>query len=127
MDILDIDDLKIIFKIVKDDPEKEQFWVRFCRENSPSPIDSFPTYLIDYTHLDFSSPEKLFHSITMNGFRIVKEQLSNEPVLDENKSNCVMTTTNLSDYIDKVVAINCNDFLTVEKKVVFNWYEEISL
>jgi hypothetical protein len=127
MDILDIDNLKIIFKIEKDDPEKEQFWIKFCRQNSPLPIDSFPTYLIDYAHLDFTNPEKLFHSITIVGFRIVKDQLLNEPVLDENKENSIMTTTKLSDYVGKIVSIDCNSFLTVDKKVVFNWYEEIQL
>ena len=83
----DIDNLEIIFKIVDNEPDEEQFYIKFCRKNTHLPIDSYPTLLLDYGHLDFTSPEKLIHSIYLVGRYVVKEQLEQEPVLDENQQN----------------------------------------
>ena len=122
----DIDNLEIIFKIVEDRPDEEQFYIKFCRKNTHLPIDAYPTMLLDYGHLDFTSPEKLIHSIYLVGRFVVKEQLEQEPVLDENQSEFV-NSIDLSDYVGKVVSINCDEQMSVWTRGVYELWDEIEL
>ena len=79
--IANVPNLRIVFKIIEDVPENEQFIVKFCRQNGPIPIDEVNAVAIDYGFLDFSSPDKLFASISKVGLYIVENQLRNEPIL----------------------------------------------
>ena len=126
MKVEDIDNLEIIFKIVENKPDEEQFYIKFCRKNTHLPIDSYPTLLVDYGHLDFTSPEKLIHSIYLVGRFVVKEQLEQEPVLDENQSELV-NSTDLSDYVGKVVSINSDEQMSVWTRGVYELWDEIEL
>jgi len=107
-----IPSFRIIFKIIKDIPENEQVIVKYCRQNGPYSIDEIDPVAVDYGFLDFSSPKKLFSSISKVGMFIVEHQLRNEPILPENAASCVMETTNLNDYIDKIVSIDYDEFIS---------------
>ena len=122
----DIDNLEIIFKIVEDRPDEEQIYIKFCRKNTHLPIDSYPTLLVDYGHLDFTSPEKLIHSIYIVGRFVVKEQLEQEPVLDENQPELV-NSTDLSDYVGKVVSMNCDEQMSLWTRKVYELWDEIEV
>lgn len=120
-----IPDLKFIFKIVQNIPEKEQVIIKFCRQNGPTPIDDIPAVAIDYGLLDFASPDRLFHSLSNVGMHIVENQLRNEPVLNENNILSTMETTDLNDYVDKVVGIDYDQFFVDISK--YDYIEKINL
>ena len=48
--------MKIIFKIIEYLPETEQIVVKFCRENSPKPIDEYNAGAIGTGSIDNSDP-----------------------------------------------------------------------
>lgn len=120
-----IPDLKFIFKIVQNIPEKEQVIIKFCRQNGPTPIDEIPPVAIDYGMLDFSTPDKLFFSLSNVGMHIVENQLRNEPVMKENNISCTMETTDLNDYVNEVVGIDYDQFFVDVQK--YEYIEKVNL
>ena len=94
----------ILFKVISNDPINKSMVVKFCRENAPKAIDSYKSYNISYYNLDFTSPEALVESIKTTGTSIIIEQLNDEPILNENKSDDIIESVDLEDYIGKIVS-----------------------
>ena len=116
----------ILFKVISNDPINKSMVVKFCRENAPKAIDNYKSYNISYYNLDFTSPEKLIHSIYLVGRYVVKEQLEQEPVLDENQSESI-NSVDLSDYVGKVVSMNCDEQMSAWSRGVYELWDEITL
>ena len=94
----------ILFKVISNDPINESMVVKFCRENAPKVIDEYRSYNISYYNLDFTSPEALVESIKTTGISIIIEQLNDEPILNENKSDEIIDSVDLEDYVGKIVS-----------------------
>lgn len=98
--------LNLIFKVISNNKEKEQLVVKFCRQNSRDPIDSYEAYALDYLHLDFNTPEKLAASIITCLTHHIEEQVRNEPTPEENTNVEKVDSTDLDDYIGKIIAVD---------------------
>ena len=94
----------ILFKVISNDSINKSMVVKFCRENAPKAIDEYRSYNISYYNLDFTSPEALVESIKTTGTSIIIEQLNDEPILNENKSDEIIDSVDLEDYIGKIVS-----------------------
>ena len=94
----------ILFKVISNDPINKSIVVKFCRENAQKPIDEYRSYNISYYNLDFTSREALVESIKTTGISIIIEQLNDEPILNENKSDEIIESVDLEDYIGKIVS-----------------------
>lgn len=93
----------ILFKVISNDPINKSIVVRFCRENAQKPIDEYRAYNISYRNIDFSSPKAFEDSLRSTGNPIVMKQLINEPIIEENKGVPEILSTDINDYIGKVV------------------------
>ena len=77
--------------------------VRFCRENAQKPIDEYRAYNISYRNIDFSSPKAFEDSLRSRGNPVVMKQLINEPIIEDNKGVPEILSTDINDYIGKIV------------------------
>lgn len=93
----------ILFKVISNDPINKSIVVRFCRENAQKPIDEYRAYNISYRNIDFSSPKAFEDSLRSTGNPIVMKQLINEPIIEENKGVPEILSTDINDYIGKIV------------------------
>ena len=93
----------ILFKVISNDPINESIVVRFCRENAQKPIDEYRAYNISYRNIDFSSPKAFEDSLRSRGNPVIMKQLINEPIIEENKSVSEILSTDINDYIGKIV------------------------
>ena len=104
--------IQILFKVIRNNSERQQMAVKFCRENAPEPIENYRTYNISYRNLDFSSSTSLVESIRSVGKHIVEQQLMNEPILDANKGKEDIDSVDLDDFVGKMVAV---EYLVTEE------------
>lgn len=93
----------ILFKVISNDPINKSIVVRFCRENAQKPIDEYRAYNISYRNIDFSSPKAFEDSLRSRGNPVIMKQLINEPIIEENKSVSEILSTDINDYIGKIV------------------------
>ena len=98
--------------MIRNNSERQQMTVKFCRENAPEPIENYRTYNISYRNLDFSSSTSLVESIRSVGKHIVEQQLMNEPILDANKGKEDIDSVDLDDFVGKMVAV---EYLVTEE------------
>ena len=98
--------------MIRNNSERQQMAVKFCRENAPEPIENYRTYNISYRNLDFSSSTSLVESIRSVGKSIVEQQLMNEPILDANKGKEDIDSVDLDDFVGKMVAV---EYLVTEE------------
>jgi hypothetical protein len=98
--------MNFICKIIQNFPDAQQISVKFCRQNSPKPIDEYPSYSIDYSKLDFTDYESFVHSLMLSGHQIIIDQLVNEPTLPSNLEVVETNSTNISDNLNKIL---CRD------------------
>lgn len=98
--------LNLIFKVISNNKEKQQLVIKFCRQNSPIPIDSYESFALDYLHLDFNTPEKLAASIITCLTYHIEEQIRSEPIPEENSNIETIDSTDLDDYIGKIIAVD---------------------
>ena len=94
----------ILFKVISNDPINESMVVKFCRENAPKAIDEYRSYNISYYNLDFTSADTLIESIKTTGTSIIIQQLNDEPILTQNKSDDIIESVDLEDYVGKIVS-----------------------
>jgi len=104
--------IQILFKVIRNNSERQQMAVKFCRENAPQPIENYRTYNISYRNLDFSSSTSLVESIRSVGKSIVEQQLMNEPILDANKGKEDIDSVDLDDFVGKMVSV---EYLVTEE------------
>ncbi len=93
----------ILFKVISNDPINKSIVVKFCRENAQKPIDEYKSVNISYRNIDFSSPKAFEDSMRSRGNPVVMKQLMNEPALDENKGISEILSTDINDYVGKIV------------------------
>ena len=93
----------ILFKVILNDPINESMVVKFCRENAQKPIDEYKSYNISYRNIDFSSPKAFEDSMRSRGNPIIMKQLLNEPPLEVNKGVPEILSTDINDYVGKIV------------------------
>ena len=93
----------ILFKVISNDPINKSIVVKFCRENAQKPIDEYRSYNISYRNIDFSSPKAFEDSLRSRGNPVIMKQLINEPIIEENKSVSEILSTDINDYIGKIV------------------------
>jgi hypothetical protein len=98
--------MNFICKIVQNLPDDQQIIVKFCRQNSPKPIDEYPSCSIDYSKLDFTDYESFVHSLMLSGHQIIINQFVNEPALPSNLEVVETNSTNISDNLNKIL---CRD------------------
>jgi hypothetical protein len=101
--------MNIIFKIIQHLPETNQIVVKFCRQNAPKPIDEYDAVAVNLEFINLNDPVSLFTSLATYGMGIIENQLRSEPILDENKSNVDLNSTNsinIDDYVDKILEVN---------------------
>ena len=98
--------------MIRNNSERQQMAVKFCRENAPEPIENYRTYNISYRNLDFSSSTSLVESIRSVGKSIVEQQLMNEPILDDNKGKEDIDSVDLDDFVGKMVSV---EYLVTEE------------
>ena len=93
----------ILFKVISNDPVNKSMVVKFCRENAQKSIDEFRSYNISYRNIDFSSPKAFEDSMRSRGGPIIMEQLLKESPLEVNKGVNEILSTDINDYIGKIV------------------------
>lgn len=98
--------MNFICKIVQNLPDDQQIIVKFCRQNSPKPIDEYQSYSIDYSKLDFTDYDSFVHSLMLSGHQVIIKQLINEPALPSNLDVVETNSTNISDNLNKIL---CRD------------------
>jgi hypothetical protein len=101
--------LNLIFKVVSNDPEREQLVVKFCRQNARESIDSYEPYALDYLHLDFNTPQKFVLSVLRCLMYHIEEQVRNEPILEENSNIETIDSVDINDYVNKIVGMEWDD------------------
>ena len=93
----------ILFKVISNDPINKSIVVKFCRENAQKSIDEYRSYNISYRNIDFSSPKAFEDSMRSRGNPIIMKQLLNEPPLEVNKGVPEILSTDINDYVGKIV------------------------
>ena len=96
----------ILFKVITNNQTDQQMTVKFCRENAPEPIENYQSYNISYRNLDFSSPNQLIDSLRSVGNSIVHQQFLDEPILEENKGIEELDSTDINDYVGKIISVS---------------------
>jgi len=97
--------ISIIFKIVKNNPERKKFNIKICRQNSQVPIDDIASMSVSYRKLDFSSIDNLQESLRTLATNEVLSQLRNEKMIPENQSNSEVDSLDLDDLVGKSVSV----------------------
>ena len=95
--------MNIIFKIIQHLPETDQIVVKFCRQNAPKPIDEYDAVAVNLEYINFNDPVSFSASLVAYGMGMIETQLRSEPILDENKSNIDLNSTNstnIDDYVE---------------------------
>ena len=93
----------ILFKVISNDPVNKSMVVKFCRENAQKSIDEFRSYNISYRNIDYSSPKAFEDSLRSIGNPVITRQFLNEPALEINKGLPEILSTDINDYIGKIV------------------------
>ena len=109
--------MNLIFKIVEYLPETDQIIVKFCRQNSPKPIDEYPAGAIDCYQIDFSDYDRFVISIMKIGVEIILQQEAEESTLPKNKSSKVIKTTDIKKQLNRVISMNISELIATTYKI----------
>ena len=110
--------MNLLFKIIQHLPETDQIVVKFCRQNSPKPIDECDAVAIDKKHIDFSNPEAFGASLMLAGMASIERQLREEPILEQNSHSKQLTSTNIDEYINFSVEVNYDEKVVPKRNSV---------
>ncbi len=95
--------INIIFKVTSNNKIDKSISIKSCRQNSPKPIDEYPSIRVSYDKLDFSSVYNLQESIRDIATNQALMQLSEENTLKDNMSDEEIDSVDIDDIIDKVL------------------------
>tara|TARA_B100000424_G_C22939562_1_gene499984 strand:+ start:2886 stop:3227 length:342 start_codon:yes stop_codon:yes gene_type:complete len=95
--------INIIFKIIKYHENDKSISIKTCRQNSPKPIDEYPSMRISLDKLDFSSVYNLQESLRDIATNYSLMQLSYESTLPENECDEELDSVDMDDIIDKIL------------------------
>ena len=110
--------MNLLFKIIQHLPETDQIVVKFCRQNSPKPIDEYDAVAIDKKNINFSTPETFGASLMFAGMSSIERQLREEPILQQNSCCEHPTSTNIDDHINCVIAVNYDEKVVPTRNVI---------
>ena len=95
--------INIIFKVTSNNKIDKSISIKSCRQNSPKPIDEYPSIRVSYDKLDFSSVYNLQESIRDIATNQALMQLSEESILEDNRSDEEIDSVDIDAIIDKVL------------------------
>ena len=95
--------INIIFKIIEYNENDKSISIKTCRQNSPKPIDEYPSMRISLDKLDFSSVYNLQESIRDIATNYSLMQLSYESTLPDNECDDELDSVDMDDIIDKIL------------------------
>ena len=95
--------INIIFKVTSNNQIDKSISIKVCRQNSPKPLDDYPSIRIEYDKLDFSSVYNLQESLRDIATNQALMQLCYESILPDNKSNDELDSVDINAIIDKVL------------------------
>ena len=95
--------INIIFKVTSNNKIDKSISIKSCRQNSPKPIDEYPSIRVSYDKLDFSSVYNLQESIRDIATNQALMQLSEESILKDNISDEEIDSVDIDAIIDKVL------------------------
>tara|TARA_B100001287_G_scaffold259035_1_gene245886 strand:+ start:140 stop:481 length:342 start_codon:yes stop_codon:yes gene_type:complete len=95
--------INIIFKIIKYNENDKSISIKTCRQNSPKPIDEYPSMRISLDKLDFSSVYNLQESLRDIATNYSLMRLSYETTLPDNECDDELDSVDMDDIIDKIL------------------------
>ena len=95
--------INIIFKVISNNQIDKSISIKVCRQNSPKPLDDYPSIRIEYDKLDFSSVYNLQESLRDIALNQALMQLCYERTLPDNKSDDELDSVDIDTIIDKVL------------------------
>ena len=95
--------INIIFKVTSNNKIDKSISIKTCRQNSPKPLDDYPSIRIEYDKLDFSSVYNLQESLRDIATNYSLMQLSYESTLPENECDEELDSVDMDDIIDKIL------------------------
>ena len=95
--------INIIFKVTSNNKIDKSISIKSCRQNSPKSIDEYPSIRVSYDKLDFSSVYNLQESIRDIATNQALMQLSEESILEDNRSDEEIDSVDIDAIIDKVL------------------------
>ena len=94
--------MKAIFKIIKDNPERQQIVVRFARLRAPESIEKYRKIAVNLSHLDCYDSESFVKSLMRKfGNNLVKQQEEKEPIINE--AETISGKLNFEDLVGKTI------------------------
>lgn len=109
--------MNLIFKIIEYLEGTDQIIIKFCRQNSPKPIDEYPPVAIDCCNLDQSDYHQFVCSIMRYGVDIALRQEAEEPTLPENVSSELLESTVAKDHLNRIVSLNAMELVATTYKM----------
>lgn len=109
--------MNFIFKIVEYIEETDQIIVKFCRQNSPIPIDDYSPVAINCHNIDMSNYHQFVSSIMRSGAPIILQQESEEPTLPQNTESELLESTDIKTQLNRVIAINTQELIATSYKM----------
>jgi hypothetical protein len=106
--------MNFIFKIVENHPESEQIVVKYCRQNSLTPIDDCQAHSIDYKHIDFTDYDTFKFSIMLCGKDIIIEQLKNESGALLNYITQETNSISIEDNLNKILPVHYESIIETQ-------------
>ena len=97
--------INVFFKIVRNRPELNKINIKMCRQNSPRPIDDYPSYCVSYDKLDFSNLYNFQESLRVIVSDNALQFLMQEPIIPENESSKEVETLDLEDMVGEIITI----------------------
>ena len=95
--------INIIFKVTSNNQIDKSISIKTCRQNSPKPLDDYPSIRIEYDKLDFSSVYNLQESLRDIATNQALMQLCSESILPDNRSDNELDSVDINAIIDKVL------------------------
>ena len=105
--------MNLIFKIIEYNQETNQIIVKFCRQNSPKPIDDYSSGVIDCSNIDLNDYHQFVASIMRYGVDTILRQEAEEPILSENISSEVIETTDIQTQLNRVISLNSDELIAI--------------
>ena len=101
--------INIIFKVISNNKIDQSISIKSCRQNSPKPIDEYPSIRVSYDKLDFSSVYNLQESLRDIATNQALMQLSEEQTLHKNQSDDELDSIDIDAIIDKILVFPNED------------------
>jgi hypothetical protein len=109
--------MNFIFKIVEYIEETDQIIVKFCRQNSPVPIDDYPPVAINCYNIDMNDYHQFVSSIMRSGVHVIMQQESEETTLPQNAESEVLESVDIKTQLNRVISLHSNELIATIYKM----------